>query len=126
MSLHFLKCLPEFHELPLMLFYPQLQEVVLVIGLFVGFDVFRRADQNTDPRMLLSAAKTSFSTARLGPADSDFSISARIVSMTCASVIGKIGPLPFINNILWKVSISRLVRSDRAQIVPSDKRVSRY
>jgi nucleotidyltransferase/DNA polymerase involved in DNA repair len=46
------------------------------------------------------AAKTSFSTARRGPDDSDFSISARMVSRTCGSVIGRIGPLPLIVEIL--------------------------
>ena len=44
--------------------------------------------------MLLSAATTNFSMARLGPDVSDFSISVRMVSTTCASVIGRIGPLP--------------------------------
>jgi hypothetical protein len=59
--------------------------------------------------MLSSAAKISFSTARLGPDDSDVSIAARMVSMTCASVMGKIGPLPLIADILMKAFCFRFL-----------------
>jgi len=61
--------------------------------------------------MLLSAANTRFSTYRLGPADSDFSISARIAAITCASVIRKIGAFSLMKTF-YKSPHKRLIVSN--------------